>query len=209
MMNRKSENIYPVFDQLLPRESKERLLHQKGKVIWFTGLSGSGKSTIAKEVEAKLHLEGYFSVVLDGDNVRTGINSNLGFSEQDRKENIRRIAEVAKLFCANGVIAICSFVSPTEEIRNQAKNIIGENDFIEIFVNTPIEECERRDVKGLYAKARKGEIKDFTGVSAPFEIPAHPDLELRTLKKTVEESVNEALSFILPLIHYSPSITHH
>ncbi len=199
-MNNKSENIHPVFDQLLPRESKESLLQQKGRVIWFTGLSGSGKSTIAKGVEEKLHTAGFFSVVLDGDNVRTGINNNLGFSTEDRKENIRRIAEVAKLFCTNGVITICCFVSPTEEIRNQARNIIGKNDFVEIFVNTPIEECERRDVKGLYAKARKGEIKDFTGVNAPFEVPANPDFEIRTTNKSVEESVSEVLHFVAPQV---------
>lgn len=196
-MNQKSDNIHP-FNQLLPRESKEALLHQRGKVLWFTGLSGSGKSTIAKGLEEKLHSDGFFSVVLDGDNVRTGINNNLGFSDEDRKENIRRIAEVAKLFVSNGVITICSFVSPTEEIRNLAKSIIGQNDFFEIFVNTPIEECEKRDVKGLYAKARKGEIKDFTGINAPFEEPKNPDLEIQTKNKTVEESVNEVLQFALP-----------
>jgi len=191
----KPENIHP-FDQLLPRESKEDLLQQRGKVLWFTGLSGSGKSTIAKGLEEKLHAKGFFSVVLDGDNVRTGINNNLGFSDEDRKENIRRIAEVAKLFCANGVITICSFVSPTNEIRTQAKSIVGEKDFLEIFVNTPIEECEKRDVKGLYAKARAGEIKDFTGVSVPFEIPVNADLEIQTQNKSVEENVNEVMSFV-------------
>lgn len=198
-MNQKSDNIHP-FNQLLPRESKEELLQQRGKVLWFTGLSGSGKSTIAKGLDEKLHAVGFFSVVLDGDNVRTGINNNLGFSDEDRKENIRRIAEVAKLFTSNGVVTICSFVSPTEEIRNLARTIIGKNDFLEIFVNTPIEECEKRDVKGLYAKARKGEIKDFTGINAPFEEPKNPDLEIQTKNKTVEGSVNEVLQFVLPLI---------
>jgi len=198
-MNQKSDNIHP-FNQLLPRESKEALLHQQGKVLWFTGLSGSGKSTIAKGLEEKLHAEGFFSVVLDGDNVRTGINNNLGFSDEDRKENIRRIAEVAKLFASNGVITICSFVSPTEEIRDLARSIIGKNDFLEVFVNTPIEECEKRDVKGLYAKARKGEIKDFTGINAPFEEPKNPDLEIQTKNKTEEESVNEVSKYILSRI---------
>lgn len=198
-MNSKSENIHP-FNQLLPRESKEALLQQRAKVLWFTGLSGSGKSTIAKGLEEVLHQKGFLVVVLDGDNVRTGINNNLGFSEDDRKENIRRIAEVAKLFLQNGVIVICCFVSPTEDIRAQAKSIIGEKDFVEIFVNTPMEECENRDVKGLYAKARKGEIKDFTGVNAPFEIPLNPDLEIQTTNKSVTESVSEAAEFILPLI---------
>ena len=204
-MNQKPDNIHP-FNYLLPRKSKELFLHQSGKVLWLTGLSGSGKSTIAKGLEEVLHSKNFFSVVLDGDNVRTGINNNLGFSNDDRKENIRRIAEVAKLFCSNGVITICSFVSPTEEIRNLAKSIIGKNDFVEIFVNTPIEECEKRDVKGLYAKARKGEIKDFTGVNAPFEIPANTDLEIQTKNKIVKESVEEVVSFILPIINYQSSI---
>ncbi len=198
-MSFKQENIHP-FNHLLPRESKEQLLNQHAKVFWFTGLSGSGKSTIAKGLEEELHAKGFFSVVLDGDNVRAGINNNLGFSNEDRLENIRRTAEVAKLFLQNGVIVICCFVSPTEEIRNLARTIIGENDFKEIFVNTPIEECEKRDVKGLYAKARKGEIKDFTGVNAPFEIPANPDLEIQTQKKSVEENVNEVMSFVIPHI---------
>lgn len=200
-MNTKSENIHP-FNQLLPRESKERLLNQRAKVLWFTGLSGSGKSTIAKGLEEELHAKGFFSVVLDGDNVRTGINNNLGFSDEDRKENIRRIAEVAKLFLQNGVIVICCFVSPTEEIRNLARTIIGEKDFVEIFVNTPIEECEKRDVKGLYAKARKGEIKDFTGVNAPFEIPTNPNLEIQTKNKLVEQSVNKVLEFCIPILNF-------
>ncbi|MFN8285343.1 MAG: adenylyl-sulfate kinase [Chitinophagales bacterium] len=198
-MNSKSDNIHP-FNQLLPRESKEELLGQKGIVFWFTGLSGSGKSTIAKGLEERLHETGYLVQVLDGDNVRTGINNNLGFSEEDRKENIRRIAEVAKLFVNTGVVTICCFVSPTIEIRQQAKAIIGAQDFKEVFVNTPIEECEKRDVKGLYAKARRGEIKDFTGINAPFEAPVSPDLELKTKNKSVEESVNEALTYALPLV---------
>lgn len=198
-MNSKSDNIHP-FNHLLPRSSKESLLQQQGCVLWFTGLSGSGKSTIAKGVEEQLHNRGYFVVVLDGDNVRTGINNNLGFSDEDRKENIRRIAEVAKLFVANGVIVICSFVSPTNEIRNLARTIIGEQDFKEIFINTPIEECEKRDVKGLYAKARRGEIKDFTGINAPFDAPVNPALEVLTQSKTIEDSVEQVITFVLPLI---------
>ncbi len=198
-MNSKSDNIHP-FNHLLSRASKEHFLNQHAKVFWLTGLSGSGKSTIAKGLEQKLHSKGFFCVVLDGDNVRAGINSNLGFSNEDRIENIRRIAEVAKLFLQNGVIVICCFVSPTEEIRNLARTIIGEEDFKEIFVNTPVEECEKRDVKGLYAKARKGEIKDFTGVNAPFEVPANPDLEVLTKNKSAEESVNEVLTFVISQI---------
>ncbi len=198
-MNFKSENIHP-FNHLLPRRSKEQLLNQLAKVFWFTGLSGSGKSTIARGLEETLHTKGFYAVVLDGDNVRTGINNNLGFSNEDRIENIRRIAEVAKLFLQNGAVVVCCFVSPTEEIRNIARRIIGADDFKEIFVNTPIEECEKRDVKGLYLKARNGEIKDFTGVNAPFEIPVNPDLEIRTQNKSVEESVNEVLEFCIPIL---------
>jgi adenylylsulfate kinase len=201
-MGKIPENIHPVFDTLLNRESKEKLLSQRAKVIWFTGLSGSGKSTIANGVENDLHLMGYLTMILDGDNVRSGINNNLGFSEADRNENIRRIAEVAKLLMQSGVIVICSFVSPTEELRNLARNIIGKEDFVEVFINTPIEECERRDVKGLYAKARKGEIKDFTGISAPFEEPKSADLEVLTAGKSVYESTRTVLNYIVPLVKY-------
>lgn len=202
-MGKAPENIHPVFDTLLSRESKEKLLNQTAKVIWFTGLSGSGKSTIAKGLENELYLLGHVTMVLDGDNVRTGINNNLGFSEADRKENIRRIAEVAKLLMESGVIAICCFVSPTEELRELARGIIGKGNFLEVFVNTSIEECETRDVKGLYAKARKGEIKDFTGINAPFEIPAHPDLTVTTNGRTIYESVRAVADFLLPRIKYT------
>ena len=198
-MNSKSTNIYP-FSQLLGRSSKEAFLNQKAKVLWFTGLSGSGKSTIAKGLEEVLQHQKYFTAVLDGDNVRTGITNNLGFSEDDRTENIRRIAEVAKLFLQNGTIVICCFVSPTQTIRHLAKSIIGEADFIEVFIDTPMEECEARDVKGLYAKARKGEIKDFTGVNAPFEIPEQADLKVETKNQSIEESVAQVIEFVLPLI---------
>src|SRR5690606_635109 len=146
-------------------------LGQSGLCVWMTGLSGSGKSTIAAGLERRLHAEGVHTMVLDGDNVRTGINGNLGFSDADRTENIRRIAEVAKLFVHNGTVTICCFVSPTIAIRERAKAIIGAEDFVEVFVDTPLEECERRDVKGLYAKARAGEVEEFTGISAPFEAP--------------------------------------
>jgi adenylylsulfate kinase len=194
------ENIYPTFDQLLQREDKEKLLNQYAKVIWMTGLSGSGKTTIAKGLERKLHEMRFTTQLLDGDNVRVGINNNLGFSDADRKENIRRIAEVSKLFLNCGIITINCFVSPTQEIRNLAKQIIGEHDFIEVFVNTPLEICEQRDPKGLYVKARKNEIKDFTGISAPFEKPTKPNIELLTENKNIETCVDELLSFILPLI---------
>lgn len=190
------ENIYPIFDRMLSRQDKEALLHQRGVMLWFTGLSGSGKSTVAIALERELHKRGLLCRILDGDNIRMGINANLGFSEEDRRENIRRVAEVAKLFVDTGIITIAAFVSPTEELRQLAENIIGKDDFKEIFISTPIEECERRDVKGLYARARRGEVKNFTGVSAPFEAPKHPALSIDTSKMPLEESVNMLLNFL-------------
>jgi len=190
------KNIHPIFDRLISREQQELLINQEGKVLWFTGLSGSGKSTIAEAVQKRLYDNGYFVKVLDGDNIRSGINSNLGFSLEDRKENIRRIAEVAKLFLDTGIIVIASFVSPTIEIRHQAKNIIGEKDFYEIFVNTPLEECEKRDVKGLYKKARAGEIKGFTGIDSPFEAPTNAFLELDTISYSVDECAEQVITSI-------------
>lgn len=199
-MKDEGNNIFSVFDEILSRKEKECLLKQNSKVIWLTGLSGSGKTTIAKIVERKLHESGFLSQLLDGDNIRSGINNNLGFSEEDRFENIRRIAEVSKLFINCGVVTINCFVSPTEEIREQAKRIIGVENFIEVFVDTPLAVCEARDTKGLYAKARRGEVKNFTGISAPFESPIHPNLIVKTENKTVEESANELIEYILPLI---------
>jgi adenylylsulfate kinase len=194
-----TENIHPIFDKILSRTEKQLLLSQKSIVIWMVGLSGSGKSTIAKELEKSLYEKGFLTQLLDGDNLRTGINNNLSFSESDRIENIRRSAEVAKLFCECGIITICSFISPTAEIRALAKNIVG-NDFNEVFINTTLEECEKRDVKGLYHKARKGEIKNFTGIDSPFEAPLNPDISISTINKTIEESKNELLNYILPKI---------
>lgn len=194
------ENIFPIFDQIVGRKEKEQLLNQTAKVIWMTGLSGSGKSTIAIALEKELVQKGFLTQVLDGDNIRTGINNNLGFSDADRAENIRRIAEVSKLFVNCGVITINCFVSPTNAIRNAAKEIIGKEDFVEVFIDTPIEICEQRDVKGLYKKARAGEIKDFTGINAPFEAPENAAIVVKTAHKTVEESVNTILEQILPLI---------
>lgn len=195
-----SSNIHPIFDKLLTRKDKEDFLNQKAKVLWFTGLSGSGKSTIAQGLEKLLFSKGYFNQVLDGDNTRTGLNKNLGFSLEDRQENIRRISELSKLFLDAGVICLNSFVSPTTEIRQMAKDIIGPEDFIEIYVNTPLHICEQRDVKGLYAKARAGEIKGFTGIDSPFEAPDSPDLELLTESQSVEESVVQVFEFLLPQI---------
>ena len=196
------KHIYPVFDQLVSRESKERLLNQHARVIWFTGLSGSGKTTLARDAEKILYEMGHTTMLLDGDNVRAGINKNLSFSPEDRLENIRRIAETAKLFLNCGVITLCCFVSPTEELRRLAESIVGPDDFIEVYVNTPIEECERRDVKGLYAKARRGEIPDFTGISAPFEPPAHPSIVIQTSGRTEEECVQDLLRFLVPIFRH-------
>ena len=194
------EHIYPIFDKMLSRQDKERLLGQRGLMIWFTGLSGSGKSTVAIALERELHKRGLLCRILDGDNIRCGINNNLGFSPADRVENIRRIAEVGKLFVETGIITIAAFISPNNDLREMAAKIIGKDNFIEVYISTPIEVCEQRDVKGLYAKARRGEIKDFTGVSAPFEAPQSPDLELDTSSLSLEESVNILLSYILPKI---------
>lgn len=189
-------NIYPIFDRMLARADKERLLGQRGVMLWFTGLSGSGKSTVAVALERELHRRGRLCRLLDGDNIRTGINAGLGFSADDRRENIRRIAEVGKLFVDTGIITLAAFVSPTEELRTLARDIIGAADFKEIFVATPLEECERRDVKGLYARARRGEVKNFTGISAPFEAPQNPALVLDTTDTPVEESVGKVLALL-------------
>lgn len=190
-------NIHPIFDRLLQRSDREKRLGQCSKVLWLTGLSGSGKSTIAQHLERKLYNEGFFAQVLDGDNIRSGINNNLSFSPEDRKENIRRISEIAKLYLNSGVITLNSFISPTIEIRQMAKDIVGEKDFIEVFINTPIEICEARDVKGLYKKARKGEIKGFTGIDAPYEAPENPDIEVKTADLTIEESVEVVYQHLL------------
>ena len=190
-------NVYPIFDKMMTRADKEQLLNQRGLMVWFTGLSGSGKSTIAIALERELHHRGLLCRILDGDNIRSGINNNLGFSEEDRIENIRRIAEVGKLFVDTGIITLAAFISPNNALRQMAAEIIGKEDFIEVYVSTPIEVCEQRDVKGLYARARRGEIKDFTGVSAPFEAPEHPDLSLDTSVLTLEESVGKLIELIL------------
>ncbi|HUR30743.1 MAG TPA: adenylyl-sulfate kinase [Saprospiraceae bacterium] len=185
------KNIHPIDYQFVPGEEKEIRNGQHAKVFWFTGLSGSGKSTLAIGLERKLFDAGYQVVVLDGDNIRSGLNSNLSFSPEDRKENIRRIAEVAKLLMSNGQVCIVTFITPTIELRQLAKGIISRECFVEVFIDTPIEICESRDVKGLYQKARTGEIKDFTGVNAPYEKPLQPDICIETKNKTVEESLEE------------------
>ena len=165
----------------------------------MTGLSGSGKTTIAVALERLLAKQNVLTQILDGDNIRSGINNNLGFTDEDRKENIRRIAEVSKLFVNCGVVTLNCFVSPTKDIRQQAKDILGE-DMLEVFINTPFEECEKRDVKGLYAKARAGEIKNFTGLDAPFEAPEKPFLDVTTVGRSVEDCAFEIYDAVLPLI---------
>lgn len=195
-----AENIYPIFEKMLQRKDREALLKQKGIMIWFTGLSGSGKSTLAIALEGELYKQGILCRILDGDNIRSGINNNLGFSEADRTENIRRIAEVSKLFVDCGIVTIAAFISPTHAIRRMASEIIGEDDFLEVYVSTPIEECERRDVKGLYAKARRGEIKEFTGISSPFEAPEHPFISIDTSRQSLSDSVKVLLEAVSPKI---------
>ena len=195
-----AENIYPIFEKMLQRKDREALLKQKGIMIWFTGLSGSGKSTLAIALERELYKQGILCRILDGDNIRSGINNNLGFSEADRTENIRRIAEVSKLFVDCGIVTIAAFISPTHAIRRMASEIIGEDDFLEVYVSTPIEECERRDVKGLYAKARRGEIKEFTGISSPFEAPEHPFISIATSRQSLADSVKVLLEAVSPKI---------
>ena len=195
-----ADNIYPVFDRIYDRKVKEEILRQSAKVIWFTGLSGSGKTTLASNLEKELFFRRFFCHVLDGDNIRVGINNNLGFSEDDRLENIRRIAEVSKLLINTGMITICSFISPTDEIRELARKIIGKKDFVEIFLNPPLEVCEDRDPKGLYKKARAGLIKDFTGISSPFEAPKNPDLEIDTSTTSIKDSVDQIFNVIIDRI---------
>ncbi len=195
-----ADHIHPIFDRLVSRNEKELFLNQKAKVFWFTGLSGSGKSTIAEAVERELFNLGHLVQVLDGDNIRTGICNNLSFSLEDRKENIRRISEVSKLMVSAGVIALNSFVSPTNDIRAYAKSIIGDADFHLIYVKASVETCEARDVKGLYEKARAGIIKGFTGIDSPFDEPTDVQLILDTESETKEESVKKAVTYIKSLI---------
>ena len=202
-MKKSKGNLFPIFDEILQREDKEELLNQNSKVIWMTGLSGSGKTTIAKGIERYLHSQGILNQLLDGDNIRVGISSNLTFSLEDRVENIRRISEVSKLFLNCGLVTLNCFVSPTIKIRNIAKEIIGAENFIEVYINASVKTCEERDVKGLYLKARKGEIEDFTGISAPFEAPKNPEIEINTAQLSIDESVQKVLDYILPIIKIS------
>lgn len=179
----------------ITRELREQRLKQTAVTVWMTGLSGAGKSTIANEVEKRLFAEGKHTMLLDGDNVRMGLNKNLGFGEADRVENIRRVAEVSKLINDAGIIVLASFISPFHQDRRNAKEIIGDR-FIEVYVSTPLEECEKRDKKGLYKKAREGALSDFTGISSPYEIPQNPDIVVDTSRHSIEESVDLVLSGI-------------
>lgn len=196
------KHIHPITDKTISRQEKENRLGQQAKVFWFTGLSGSGKSTLAIALERKLFDQGYQVVILDGDNIRSGINNNLTFSPEDRRENIRRIAEIARLFLNNGTVCIVSFISPTKEMRAHAKSIIGEADFVEVFIDTPLEVCEERDVKGLYKKARAGEIQDFTGIDAPYEAPEQPAIHIETEGEAIESSVEKLYEKTNPLIKW-------
>ena len=194
------KTIHPIFERMESRETKEQLLGQRGVTLWFTGLSGSGKSTLAVALERRLSSQGILCRILDGDNIRVGLNRDLGFSDADRNENIRRIAEVCRLFVDTGVVVIAAFISPREEFRSMARDIVGAEQFIEIYLNTPIEECERRDVKGLYAWARNGGVEHFSGVDSSYEPPRAPHLTLDTAERSVEECVEELLQSVLPVI---------
>ena len=193
-------NLFSSKHELISREDKEKLLNQKGVCLWLTGLSGSGKTTIAKTISKKLHKKGIITQVLDGDNIRIGINNNLSFSEEDRFENIRRTSEIGKLFVESGIVTICCLVSPTKKMREKAKSIIGASDFYEIYITTNLDACKKRDTKGLYEKAIRGEIKNFTGISAPYEKPNSPNLVVPTENISIEESSEILYNFAIPLI---------
>jgi adenylylsulfate kinase len=188
-------NIYPIQTKVSQAQRQE-LLRQKAKLIWFTGLSGSGKSTLAVQLEAVLHAKGFKTYLLDGDNIRAGVNKDLSFTDADRIENIRRIGEVSKLMLDSGIIVLSAFISPFQSDRDQVKKIVGAENYIEVFVDTPLEVCEQRDVKGLYKKARAGEIKNFTGIDSAYEIPASPDIIIQTHVLSVNDSLDLLLSAV-------------
>lgn len=185
---------------LIGSADRERLLGQRPVVLWFTGLSGSGKSTLADRMEKELYNRGFKTYLLDGDNIRHGLNNNLDFSEEGRQENIRRIGEVSRLFLDAGIIVLTAFISPYRSDRERVRGLLPENRFVEIFVDCPLKVCEQRDVKGLYAKARAGEIPDFTGIHSPYEPPLKPDLVVETNRLTIETCVQKILDTVLPLI---------
>lgn len=175
-------------------------MNQRPRLIWFTGLSGSGKSTLAVQLEAALHARGFKTYLLDGDNIRSGLNKDLAFTDDARVENIRRISEVCKLFLDAGVVLLSAFISPFQADRDQVKRIVGADNYVEVFVDAPLEVCEQRDVKGLYKKARAGEVKNFTGISSPYERPDDPDIVIHTDQITVEEAIDALVKAVLPAI---------
>ncbi len=194
-----ADHIYPIKTKV-SLEARESLLNQHATLIWFTGLSGSGKSTLAVQLEAQLHALGYKTYLLDGDNIRAGINKDLSFTDEGRIENIRRIGEVSKLMMDAGIVVLSAFISPFNSDREHVKEIVGSEKYIEVFVDTPLEVCEQRDVKGLYKKARAGEVKNFTGIDSPYERPEHPNVVIPTHQVTVEQSMEILLASILPVI---------
>ena len=195
-------NLFP-FDSKITKADRFRLLNQKPRVIWFTGLSGSGKSTLATHLEFQLYAQNFKTYLLDGDNVRGGLNKDLDFSDDSRKENIRRIGEVSKLFLDSGLVVLSAFISPFEEDRNQVRTIVGSGNFLEVFVDCPLEVCEQRDIKGLYKKARAGEVKNFTGITSPYERPRNPDITISTHLQNVNESLTLLIEYIIPRISYT------
>lgn len=196
-----AEHIYPIKTKV-SQVQREQLLNQHARLIWFTGLSGSGKSTLAVQLEAQLHALGYKTYLLDGDNIRFGLNKDLSFTDEGRVENIRRIGEVSKLFLDAGVIVLSAFISPFRTDRAQVKSIVGEKNFVEVFVDAPLEVCEQRDVKGLYKKARAGEVKNFTGIDSPYEAPSQPDVHIPTHQLSVEQSMEKLMNKLLPIIKH-------
>jgi len=196
------ENVYKQ-NYKLSKEQRQKLNNHNSFLLWFTGLSGSGKSTLADAVEIELHKKSISTYTLDGDNIRRGINKNLGFSKQDRGENIRRIAEISNLFIDAGIVVLAAFVSPYASDREDLMKTVGRENFIEIFVNTSLSECEKRDVKGLYKKARNGDINNMTGISAPYEKPKKPDIEIITDNKSIDSCVKIILKYIETRIYLS------
>jgi adenylylsulfate kinase len=195
-------NIFTDFNDYIRRSRRRFLVKQRPMVIWMTGLSGAGKTTLSLEIQKVMRRKGYFIKIFDGDIVRTGLCKDLGFSMEDRMENIRRIAELSKIFADSGLIVICSFISPTEAMRSMARDIIGRDNFMEVYINAPLEVCEKRDVKGLYARARKGLITNFTGIDSVFEPPLHPDIEVRTDLWSIEKTARYMLRRIIPRVKF-------
>lgn len=205
---KRNETIITDFNNFIRRNRKRLLVKQNPKVIWMTGLSGAGKTTLSVALQEEINSRGYFTTLFDGDVIRKGLCKDLGYTMEDRKENLRRIAELARIFVDSGIIVICSFISPTREVRDMARNIIGPENFLEVYINAPLEVCEDRDVKGLYKKARQGLIKDFTGIDSTFEAPEKPDIEIRTDLWSVDKSVNYLSRLILPRIKYKKISIH-